>query len=48
MNGRFCRVGPSQAIDIMNEGQINGTFWSLRIAFSYLKSVPKAEDRMWA
>jgi len=31
------RVGPSQAIDIMNEGQINGTFLGLRIAFSYLK-----------
>ena len=34
----FCRVGPSQAIDIVNEGQINGTFWGLTIAFSYLKS----------
>ena len=32
------RVGPSQAIDIVNEGQINGTFLGLRIAFSYLKS----------
>ena len=34
----FSRVGPSQAIDIVNEGQINGTFLGLRIAFSYLKS----------